>query len=197
MSAEGMYYKASDLAAEEKGMFSRNSKEAPIEMLKELQIRHAFSPYATLAAVKTADIHFEEGKYRTASDEYRQFISDNPEHEKREHAMYRLAESFYRLKESHKRDQSPCKQAIYWSQAFLSYYPESDRADEIRSKIDTCLTLVAKNELEIAKFYFKRKEYKAARNRFRYLAENFPQTEAARLGKELMKSIPPEEKSAE
>lgn len=197
MSAELMYLQASRLAAEDKGVFSRNSKEEPLEILKELQIRHAFSPYASLAALKTADIYFDSGKYETAADQYRQFVSNNPGHAEREHAMYRLSESFYRTRESPKRDQSPCKRAIYWFQSFLSYHPESERADEARTKISVCVNLIAESEVETGKFYLRRKRYEAARRRFAYVEDNFPNTEAAIWSRKLMASIPPKEEEEE
>ncbi len=195
LSAEQMYSQADALAAEKKGFFSRNSREIPLEMLKELQLRHPFSPYAIAAAIKTADIYFDQGKYKTAADQYKQFIADNPGHEERERAVYRLSESFYRIRESHKRDQSPCKQAIYWFQTFLSDYPDSSLKEQARSKIDTCTGLVAKSELEIGKFYMKRKHYEAARRRFLYIADKFPDTEEARESEALMASLPTEEET--
>lgn len=197
MSAKQMYDRAEEMASGDKGMFSRNSMEEPLEMLKELQIRHTFSPYSSLAALKTADIYFGQEKYKTAADQYRKFISDNPRHGRLEHAMYRLSESFYRIRESRKRDQLPCRQTIYWYRAFLSYYPDSRHRGEAISKIDTCVNLLSENELEIGKFYLKRKHYEAARRRFLYIADKFPHTEAAIKSAALMKSIPPEEEDSE
>ncbi len=198
MSAEQMFMKASKMSDEKKRFFSRNDKKIPLEMLKEIQIRHAFSSYTPLASLKTADIYFIQEKYKTASDQYKKFLEDNPKHEKREYAMHRLFESFYSIKESYQRDQRPCKQAIYWGQSFLSYHPESEYKDETLSKIQTCFDTIAKGELEIGKFYLKRKKYKAARRRFLYLADNFPQTEAARQSEALIASIPEkEEKKAQ
>ncbi len=187
MSAQQMFTEASEIA--EKGSRSRDNA---LEMLKELQLRHSFSPYAPVASLKTADIYFDASRYRSAADQYGKFISDNPGNENREWAMYRLSESFYRLKNSYKRDQQPCKRAIYWYQSFLSYYPNSELKSEALSKINDCAETVAENELEIGKFYLKRKHYEAARRRFTYLADNFPKTEAARKSEELLAKIPPD-----
>jgi len=187
MSARQMFTEASEIAA--KGSRSRDNA---LEMLKELQLRHSFSPYASMASLKTADIYFSDGRYRSAGDQYKKFIAENPGHEKREWAMYQLSESFHRLKKSHKRDQQPCKQAIYWYRSFLSYYPHSEMKDEALQKINDCAEILAKSELEIGKFYLKRKHYKAARRRFAYLADNFPKTEAALESEYFLAKIPPE-----
>lgn len=188
MTAEQMFTEASELG--DKKSFSR---ERALEMLKELQIRHPFSPYMPLASLKTADIYFTDEKFKSAADQYQKFIANNPKHEAREHALFGLSESFFRMRESYKRDQEPCNKAIYWYQSLLSYYPETKHKDEALSKIDVCNENLARSELEIGKFYLKRKHYKAARRRFIHLAENFPQTEAAAKSAELLASLPPEE----
>ncbi|WP_462137025.1 outer membrane protein assembly factor BamD [Candidatus Mycalebacterium sp.] len=191
MTAEQMFTQSSEL--ENKG--SSASHERALEMLKELQIRHAFSTYAPLASLKTADIYFAGEKFESAADQYQKFITDNPKHAGREHALFGLSESFYGMKESYKRDQEPCKKAIYWYQSLLSYHPETEYKDDALAKIGVCNEELARSELEIGKFYLRRKHYKAARRRFTYLAKNFPQTEWAAKAAKLLASLPPDDES--
>lgn len=193
MSAEEIFTEATEKAEKKRD----SSKEAAIEMFKEIQIRHAFSSYASLASVKTADVYFSQDRYRSAADQYKKFISDNPKHELRKHAMRRIGLSFFNMKESPKRDQSPCRNAIYWYQTFLSYYPNSSEGESIQSDINKCSALISESELQIGKFYMKRGEHEAARRRFTELADNFPKTEAARKSAKLLSELPPPEPQQE
>ncbi|QMU56622.1 MAG: outer membrane protein assembly factor BamD [Candidatus Mycalebacterium zealandia] len=192
MTAEQMFTRSSEIA--DKGA---SSYEHALDILQELQIRHGFSSYAPLASLKTADIYFADEKFQSAADQYKRFIADNPKHPGREHALLGLSESFYRMKESYTRDQEPCKQAIYWYQSLLSYHPETEHKDSALEKIGFCNETLAESELEIGKFYLRRKHYEAARRRFTYVAKNFPQTESAAQSTGLLASLPPEEKDSD
>lgn len=186
MSAETMLAEAEEMA--EGRDFSR--KKA-IEMLKELQLRHPFSPLAPNASLKTADIHFVRKNYMGAAQQYSTFIKENPNHERREYALWRLSESFYRVRKSPDRDQSPCNRAIYWSQALLSYHPDTQYAANAAEQIEGCAGLLAQSELRIGQFYLKRKKIEAARRRFTYLAETFPGSEEAKEAAVKLAELPP------
>lgn len=187
MSAKTMFEKAESMAAGSRDFSKKNA----IEMLKELQLRHPFSPYAPTASLKTADINFSRERFRSASEQYSKFLADNPNHDRREYALWRLSKSFYNLKKSPDRDQDPCKKTIYWSQALLSYHPETQYAEEAAEQIRGCAAVLAQSELKIGEFYLKRGHTEAARRRFAYLAENFPETEEAKQAAEMMSDLPP------
>ena len=187
MSAETMFSEAERLAAGERGF----SKKRAVEMLKELQLRHPFSPYAPLASLKAADIYFSREKYKGAADQYSTFISDNPKHEKREYALWRLSNSFYNMRNSPDRDQDPCNKAIYWSQALLSYHPDTQYAGKAAEQINGCAAVLAQSEFRVGEFYLKRGHTEAARRRFTYIAKNFPGSEEAKEAAEILESLPP------
>ena len=187
MSAERMFGEARSMSEKGKNF----SRDRALEMLKELQLRHPFSPYAPLASLKTADIYFDQKKYKSAADQYARFISDNTKHEEREYALWRLSRSFFNLRESSKRDQAPCKKTVYWSQALLSYHPESEYKQKAAKQIETCSELLAESEIEIAKFYLKRKNFEAARRRLASVADNFSGTRAMEKSAKMLAELPP------
>jgi outer membrane protein assembly factor BamD len=53
-------------------------------------------------------------------------------------------------------------------------FPRSEYADNARRKIRECYINLAEYELYVGHYYFKRKKYRAAMDRYRYIVENYP-----------------------
>lgn len=158
-------------------IFTGTDYDKLFQSLRELQLRYTFSPYATLAEVRTGDAFFKQEEYRQAVIEYEEFMKRHPSHSEYEHANYYIAESYYRLRKGKDRDPDKLLKTIEWFEEYLNRYPDSPRSDEARDKIAECKNTLAKREIYIGNFYKDKDNYKAALERYRNVIEKYPDTD--------------------
>ena len=75
---------------------------------------------------------------------------------------------------THKRDLSSAKVSFNELTEFITRFPESSYVEEAKSRMLFLRNLIAKQEIEIAEFYIKRKAYIAAVSRADYIISNLP-----------------------
>jgi outer membrane protein assembly factor BamD len=88
--------------------------------------------------------------------------------------MYQVGRCFFDQIYTIDRDQDNARKALAALNRFLERYPESEYADPARAHAKDCQRYIAANELLVAKYYFKNKNYKAAMNRFQGIIEDYP-----------------------
>lgn len=178
-SAEAMYQRAMDELQKKRGfpwIFSGTDYDTVLKLLKEIQLKYTFSPYATLAEVRTADAYFKKGDFEQASIEYEDFIKRHPVHEQTPYAAFRLGLSHYKQMRSYDRDPTNTREAIKWFNSFLEQYPESPLKSEAEKMIQECRERLAKREIYIGKFYASRKNHKAAAERYKVVVDQYANT---------------------
>ena len=160
-------------------IFGGTNYDKVFEILKEIQIRYTYTPYAALAELRTGDVYFRKREYSQAAAEYENFISNHPGHENLDYATYRLGLSYYEMRSGKDRNYSKPLQAMNWFVSLRESYPDSPYAEETREKIKECRKILAEREIYIGKFYHKKKNYEAAVERFENVLENYPETKYA------------------
>lgn len=141
---------------------------------EEIKRRYSFTSYAPLAELKLADINFEREEYQDAIANYDEFIKMHPGHKEIPYAIYKKGLSYFKQIGGQDRDLTPTEAALTVFEMLLSRYPEISYAKEASKKIDICKKTLAENEFYVGEFYFKKKSYKAAADRFKSALEKFP-----------------------
>jgi len=178
-SAEALYQRAMDELQKKRGfpwIFTGTDYDTVLKLLKEIQLKYTFSPYATLAELRTADTYFKKGEFEQASIEYEDFIKRHPGHEETPYAAFRLGLSHYKQIRSYDRDPTNTREAIKWFNSFLEQYPESPLRSEAEKMIGECRERLAKREIYIGNFYESRKNYKAAVERYKVVIDRYANT---------------------
>lgn len=148
-----------------------------LDYLKEIQIRHTYSPYAALAELRTGDVYFRRSQYAQAIVEYEEFIKRHPGHRETPYAMYRLGLSHFKLKSGVDRDPTDLREANLWFDRFMWNYPKSEYYKEVSELSVRTRELLAKREMYIGDFYRdKRDNYKAAAERYNVVVERYYDT---------------------
>ena len=163
-----------------------------LDTLREIQLRYTFSPFATLAEIRTADTYFRKEEYLQAIIEYDNFIKNHPGHNELEYAIYQLALSNYKLKGGKDRDPTFAREAIKWFTLFIDKYPDSELVPDAEKRILRCNEILAAREIHIGKFYLRAKNYRAAEARFNLVLQNFPDTKYTEEAYELISKLPEE-----
>lgn len=179
-NADELYARAMEELEEEGGgfpwVFNDPSYDNVLEALREIQLRHTFSPYATLAELRTADVYYKKKQYEQAITEYSAFLKRHPGHKETEHAMYYLAMSYYNMKKSADRDPTFVRNALDSLNEYKYRYPDSERIEKVNKRIMKCRNILAEREIYIGDYYKRKDNYKAAYERYNNVLEKYPDT---------------------
>jgi len=180
LNDQELYEAALEMMNEKKGgfpwIFRGKDYETTLKILKEVQLRYTYSPYATLAELRTGDVFFEKGEYEQSAIEYEEFLKRHPAHTEAAYATYQLARSYYRELKSPDRDPTNTREALKWFNIFVEKYPDSPLIPKAEKRIVKCRQRLAKRQIYIGNFYNKRKNYKAAAHRYGMVVEDYSDT---------------------
>ncbi len=176
-------------------IFGGTNYDKVFDIIKEIQIRYPYTKYAMLAELRSGDVYFKKKEYTIAAEEYENFITNHPGHKGLDYAMYRLGLSYYKMKAGKDRNHSKRLQSIKWFTLLNKTYPDSPYAGQTRDKIEESRTMLAEREIYIGKFYQKKKNYEAARQRYRNVLENYSETKYVEEARKLLRKT--EEKLSE
>ena len=180
LNDQELYEMAVEMINEDSGgfpwIFSGKDWDTILKILKEVQLRYTYSPYATLAELRTGDVFFDRGEYEQAAIEYEEFLKAHPAHAEAAYATYQLGRSYYRQLKSPDQDPTYTREALKWFTIFVDKYPGSPLVPKAERKIIKCRQRLAKREIYIGNFYNKRKNYQAAAYRYNVVLQEYGDT---------------------
>ncbi|WP_121063854.1 outer membrane protein assembly factor BamD [Chachezhania antarctica] len=136
-------------------------------------------PYSTLAkrALIMQAYAYHQGKdYEDSRGAAQRYIDFYPTDEDAAYAQYLLALSYYDQIDEVGRDQGLTFQALQSLRRVIEVYPDSEYATSAILKFDLAFDHLASKEMEIGRYYLRRKHYTSAINRFRVVVEDFQTT---------------------
>lgn len=164
---------AEELVEEGVDHFESGSYKKAIESFEKLRDWYPFSRYAILAELKIADAHFNLESYADAIFAYEEFEQLHPRNEAIPYIIYRIGRSYFNQIDTLDRDQSNATKALEVYRRLLTQYPEDAYASMARSDMLTCYQSLAGHEFYVGVFYYRNKNYKAARQRFTAVIEKY------------------------
>lgn len=145
-----------------------------IESFEKLRDWYPFSRYAILAELKIADAYFNLESYEDAIFAYDEFEQLHPRNEAVPYVIYRIGRSYFNQIDTIDRDQSNAVKALETYYRLIRQYPRDTYAGMARSDTVTCYKSLSGHEFYVGKFYYKTKNYKAAKERFAAVVEKYP-----------------------
>ncbi len=143
--------------------------EGAAETLNDLKKKYGYSRYARLAELRLADADLAQDKYSEAVTGYKSFVHDYPNDPEVPYARYRVAKAQYEsvsqsilMPALEERDLAAVNDSLGSLRQFLSEYPTSQYADELRYMRAVVVGLLARHELYVARFYLGRGKFDAA-----------------------------------
>ena len=159
-----------------------------VDNLQLLESRYPFGPYAEQAQLEIIYAHYRRGDNEAAVAAADRFIRLHPQHQKVDYAYYMRGLANYTDGEGFlerfittdmtQRDPGSTIQSFDDFRQLLQRFPDSEYADDAKARMIQLRNRLARYEINVANYYFKRKAYLAATNRGRYVIENLPQTPA-------------------
>ncbi len=144
-----------------------------IESFQRVRDEYPLSNMAILAELGIADSHFSDENYGEAELAYTDFINLHPTNDNLPYAMYQLGMCHYNQMYSIDRDQTETIKARKEFETLIARFPGSKFSFMAEKMLRECKQNLAEHEFYVGKFYFKRKQYKAALKRFEKILRDY------------------------
>jgi outer membrane protein assembly factor BamD len=167
-----------------------------VRALQLLESRYPFGKYAEQAQLELIYAHYNAYEHEAAVEAADRFIRLHPQHPNVDYAYYMKGLSAYTGNEDifarfvttdqSQRDTSHAKEAFAEFAQLLARFPASPYAADAKARMVSLRNLLARHEISVANYYFRRGAYLAAANRGSYVVENFQRTPAVADGLAVM-----------
>lgn len=155
------------LFKEAKDLISKSRYIRANEKLNAIRSQFPYSYYATHAELLQADILFSQENYAEAASAYILFRDFHPKHSELGYVIFRISESFYRqLPSTFDRDLTAGIEAIKYFKELIQSYPSTEYVKDAQTRINQIEAMIEQKEIYIADFYFRTKDYEAAKARY-------------------------------
>ena len=134
------------------------------------------SEWAPKAALMAAYAYYRQDYYGDVIAEVNRFIKIYPKHPQIDYAYYLLAITYYEQIVDEKKDLDSIQKAKKTFKYILKNYPETEYALDSEFKLDLINEILAAKEMYIGRYYFDKKKWIPAINRFKTVTENYSQT---------------------
>ena len=142
----------------------------------EAEILFPQSSMAPKSALMAAYSYYSQNYYLDAIAELERFLRVYPSHKNIDYAHYLLAVSFYELIVDEKKDTQSISNAKKYFTIVKKKYPNTEYAIDADFKLDLINDIIASKEMYIARYYFQRKKWIPAINRFRTVVDKYDTT---------------------
>lgn len=171
------------LFKEAKDLISKSRYIQATEKLNAIRSQYPYSFYATPAELLQADVLFAQESYAEAASAYILFRDFHPKYNEISYVVFRISESFYRqLPTTFDRDLSAGVEAVKYYNELLQNYANTEYVKDASVRIAQIEAMLEKKQIYIADFYFKTKDYEAAKARYEEILKSIKDTtEIARI----------------
>jgi outer membrane protein assembly factor BamD len=173
-----------------------NNFDLAISALQQLESRYPFGKYAEQAQLELIYAHHGAFENEAAVEAADRFIRLHPQHPSVDYAFYMKGVAAYDLnkgffanivpQDDSKRDVSGVREAFAEFSTLLTRYPNSRYAQDARARMVYIRNMLARHEIHVANYYFKRGAYMAALKRGQNVVENMQETTAVADGLAVM-----------
>jgi len=172
--------------------FARHEFNAAIENYQLVIDKFPFSPYAEDAEMKIGLAYYEMKDYAEAIGALDDFQRMHPTSKNLELVSYYIAMAYYDQIGREDQDQTKTEQALKHFEMIQQRFPEGSFAELARQNANVCREMLARHEMVVGNFYFKRANFRAAESRLAELMQKYPDTPIApdalfKLGQTLQK----------
>ena len=156
--------------------------------LKDLSSRYPFGEFSTRAELDLIFAHLSAGDHIAAHANAERFIKNHPDHPTLDYVYYLRGLSTYLATESFlgrylaldpsQRDAVELTQAFHEFADLLERYPASPYAVDAKARMIYLRNIVARHELQVANYYFKRKAPLSALRRGQEVISHYPSSDS-------------------
>ncbi len=153
--------------------------EKAAEIFEEVERLYPYSEWARRGTIMAAFAYGQAEDFERSRSAAQRFLASYPGDTNAAYAQYLVAMSYYEQLDARGRDQQNTRRAIEEMNTLIEEYGNSDYAKSAMLKFDLAVNHLASKEMEIGRYYLKRKNYTAAIRRFQYVVDVFGTTAQA------------------
>ena len=145
-------------------------------LFDEVERQHPYSPWARRAQLMSAFSYYGARDYTKSIQSAQRFLSIHPGNRDAPYAYYLIALCYYEQIGDVTRDQKITLQAKDALGELMRRYPDSRYSADARLKLDLVNDHLAGKEMEVGRFYQRRRQWIAAAIRFRKVIDTYQTT---------------------
>ena len=159
------------LALLQKGDHDRAAKK-----FDDIDKNNPNSEYGRKALLMQGFAHYQGGSYEDAITDMSRYLRQYHNTKDAAYAQYIMAMSHYNQIPDITRDQERSAKAIAALQELVTRYPQSEYVADAKAKLQIARDQMAGHEMEVGRFYLKKRNYSGAINRFRDVVAKYQTT---------------------
>jgi outer membrane protein assembly factor BamD len=153
------------------GLFLLNNKqdyEGAAKKFDEVDRQNPYSDWARKALLMSAFSYYQAQKYEDCINAAKRYVTLHPGSPDAAYAQYLIGASYY--------DQQRADKAVAALEEVVRKYPDTEYALNAKKKIDMARDQLAGKEMEVGRFYMKKRDFTGAINRFKVVVTHFQTT---------------------
>ena len=189
-------WSAADFYQQAKAELESDNYGKAIELYEALESRYPFGSYAQQAQIDLAFSYYKNDEPESAIATANRFIRIHPRHKSIDYIYYLkglinfnrgigLLERFLPTDKS-QRDPGAAIESLDDFASLIRRFPNSQYVADSKQRIISLQSNLALHDLNVAKYYMKRKAYIAVINRTKHIIEAYPKTTAVPRALQLM-----------
>jgi outer membrane protein assembly factor BamD len=182
----GLFNKDEDLVPEDpadklynEGLFLLNDKkeyEDAAKKFDQVDRQNPYSDWARKALLMSAFSYYQAQKYDDCINAAKRYVTLHPGSPDAAYAQYLIGASYYDQILDVNHDQARADKAISALEEVVRKYPDTEYALSAKKKIDIARDQLAGKEMEVGRFYLKRRDFTGAINRFKVVVTHYQTT---------------------
>ncbi len=166
----------SKMFADGDALMNKGSYENAAAKFESLDREHPYSPEARRAIVMSAYAYYRAGKSPEAIASAERYVTLHPGTKEAPLAHHIIASAYFDDIKGPNRDQTATRRALDQLKTLKTRYPESEYARDADNRIRIAEDNLAASEMDVGRYYLKRKNYVASINRFKTVVSDYQTT---------------------
>ena len=161
------------------GLYYLNEKRDYAQAAKkfeEVDRQHPYSEWARKSLIMDAYARYSSRDYEQAVASAKRYINLHPGSSDAAYAHYLIGASYFDQIPDITRDQAATEKAMAALDEVARKYPDTEYAAAARRKVEVARDQLAGKEMEIGRYYLKRRDFTGAINRFKVVVTRYQTT---------------------
>jgi outer membrane protein assembly factor BamD len=161
------------------GIYLINDKHDYREAAKKFDAvdrENPYSDWARKALLMSAYAYYQAEEYTDCINSAKRYVTLHPGSPDAAYAEYLIGASYYDQILDVSRDQARADKAINALEEVVRKYPNSEYATSAKKKIDMARDQLAGKEMEVGRYYMKKRDFVGAINRFKVVVTQYQTT---------------------
>ena len=142
----------------------------------EVEILFPQSDWAPKSTLMAAYAYYSQDYYFDTIEEIKTFLRKYPGHKDNDYANFLLGMAYYEQIVDEKKDLNSIVMAKTQFEKVVKNYPNTDYALDAHFKLDLIADILASKEVYLGRYYFQKKKWIPAINRFKTVIKNYDTT---------------------